>query len=146
MKWRMVPVNGERLFNNCWCGVVQQAEQNTSKLRQCHIHCSAYLAFLSLLPPSIRQEERGRLHAEMAKMQTLEEEALLKGALTIQARKNHTRQVKRHGVRGGGNGVDGGCDEDDSDSNEGPQTDGDETDGYSDEVHTPFLPVFPFHF
>lgn len=74
------------------------------------------------------QEERGRLHAEMAKMQSLEEEALLKGALATQAGKARSTKggAARRGETANGNNDQGG--------QEGPQTDGDETDGYSDQV------------
>lgn len=66
-------------------------------------------------------------------MQSLEEEALLKGALTIQVGK--TRSTKGSTRRG--ETTDG---YDDRSSQEGPQTDGDETDGYSDQVlHVPFV-------
>lgn len=66
------------------------------------------------------QEERSRLHAEMARMQSLEEEALLSGTVAGQ---------QSSGARGGGSGGTGG-----GEDTEGPQTDGDETDDYSDQV------------
>lgn len=66
------------------------------------------------------QEERSRLHAEMARMQSLEEEALLSGTVADQ---------QSSGARGGGSGGTGG-----GEDAEGTQIDGDETDDYSDQV------------
>lgn len=87
------------------------------------------------LPSNIfPQEERGRLHAEMAKMQSLEEEALLTGSLAIH---EEALAAKQQAVGGAGNyqGTSSSHDADDVAEGRGvPQTEGDDSDGYSDRV------------
>lgn len=115
-----------------------------------HLQIPVHLRFLSC------QEERSRLHAEMAKMQSLEEDALLKGTLAIHDLGRDTGQysspssspVKPRGsvgsdaCMGGGEAQAAGeegsnrgaaCGGRGEDAEE-PQTDGDETDDYSDQV------------
>lgn len=69
-------------------------------------------------------------------MQSLEEEALLKGTLAIQNLGSSYSAVKPKGGVGiensSGRGTPGGGRGEDA---EEPQTDGDETDDYSDQVH-----------
>lgn len=81
------------------------------------------------------QEERDRLHAEMAKMQSLEEEALLTGKLAMHGGKCSATGSIAKGAAADGRGRVGKGIEDDGDGEE-PQTDGDETDSYSDQVST----------
>lgn len=94
---------------------------------------------------SCGQEERSRLHAEMAKMQSLEEEALLKGTLAIQGLDSSSSSpVKPKGSMGSENSMSGAGGSPNRDAHGGglgedaeePQTDGDETDDYSDQVLT----------
>lgn len=91
--------------------------------------------FAPILACAATQEERDRLHAEMAKMQSLEEEALLTGKLAIHGGKCSATGSIANGAPADGRGRVGRGVEDDGDGEE-PQTDGDETDSYSDQVST----------
>ena len=87
----------------------------------------------TLTPP---QEERGRLHAEMARMQSLEEEALMKGTLSAQASTASSSNIGAFGRVGGGAeaaaGAGTGAAKQSSGDGDEPQTD--EEEAYSDQA------------
>lgn len=91
--------------------------------------------------PCWSQEERRRLHAEMAKMQSLEEEALLKGTLAVRnlggrsSTSPNSPSSSTATLPGNPSRRSGGPRS--KEDGEEPQTDGDETDDYSDQVRTP---------